>query len=283
MPGSQDVCIVTDSTADIPRAVVDELGITVVPLSFTIEGRTFVDGEIPMAQFFERMKASSALPTTSQPPVGAFVEAFNGLLERCKEVVCISISGRLSGTLDSALDAARLVGDRVHVLDSRNLSWGEGFQVIQAARAAAAGATIDEVKRVAEHARQKMHIIVGLDSLENLAKGGRVGRASAFVGGMLNIKVLITVDAEGALALVSRTRGTKAALQSTLDWVLERIDTSKRIAVAVLHSGSRDNALWLEEQARARLSADEFYVIETGPVIGTHTGTGWGLAAVELD
>lgn len=283
MHEDQAVRVVTDSTADIPREVVEELGITVVPLSFTIEGQSFLDGEMPMSEFFARMRASSTLPTTSQPPVGAFVEAFTRLLERCKGIVCVDVSGRLSGTLDSALEAARLVGDRVHVLDSRSLSWGEGFQVIQAARAAAAGATIDEVKRVAEQIRQKMHIVVGLDSLENLARSGRIGRVSAFLGGVLNVKVLLTIDAEGTLAPVARVRGTKAALESTLDWILERVDASRRLAVAVLHSGSRENAHWLEAQVAERLDAEEFYVIETGPVIGTHAGTGWGLAAVELD
>ena len=283
MREGQTVGIVTDSTADVPRALVDELGITVVPLSFTIEGRSFLDGEIPMTEFFERMKAASSLPTTSQASIGEWVDTFGRVLERCNDVLCINVSGRLSGTLASASEAARLVGDRVHVMDSRSLSWGEGFQVIQAARAAAAGATLDEVKQAAEHIREKMRLVVGLDSLENLAKGGRIGKVSAFVGGMLNIKVLLMIDAEGMLALVGRTRGRKAGLQATLDWILERIDASRRVAVAVLHSGAQDAASWLEEAARARIDAEQFYVIETGPVIGTHTGTGWGLAAVELD
>ena len=283
MHEGQAVRVVTDSTADIPRDVAEALGITVVPMSFSMGGRTFVDGEIPMSEFFARMKASNTPPTTSQPPVGAFVEVFDRLLERCREVVCISVSGRLSGTLDSAIGAARLVGHRVHVLDSRALSWAEGFQAIQSARAAAAGATVDEVKRAADRVRQKMNIVVGLDGLDNLARSGRIGKVSAFVGGVLNIKVLLTIDAEGALVPIARVRGTKAALQSTRDWVIDRVEASRRLAVAVLHAGSAENARWLEDQVRAQLHAEELYVIETGPVIGTHAGTGWGLAAVELD
>lgn len=283
MAARQQVCVVTDSTADIPPDLARELGVTVVPLSFTIEGETFQDGEIPMSEFFERMRRAKALPTTSQPPVGAFVEVFKSLLERCREVVSINISGRLSGTLESAREAARQVGERVHVIDSRNLSWGEAFQVVEAARAAAAGATVDEIKRVVERVRERVHVVVGLDSLENLAKGGRIGRVSALLGGMLKVRVLLSVDREGTFEPVGRVRGTDAAMQATVDWLGDRIGAGKRIAVAVLHAASPDKAGWLAEQVRRRFVVSELRVVETGPVIGAHTGTGWGLAAYEID
>jgi DegV family protein with EDD domain len=279
----QDVCIVTDSTADIPREMADELGITVVPLSVTIGNETFVDGELSMADFFRKMAAAPHLPTTSQPPVGAFVDAFQAALGHCREVVCVNISDKLSGTMGSAVEAARQFGERVHVVDSRNLSWGEGFQVIQAARAAASGASAVEVKRIVEEMRERMHLVVGLDTLENLAKGGRIGRVSAFLGGMLNVKVLLTVNREGTFDPVYRGRGTTAALQATVDWVAKRIDETKRAAFGVLHAESHDKAEWLEAQIRSRFTVGELHVIETGPVIGTHTGSGWGLAAVQLD
>lgn len=283
MATERQVCVVTDSTADIPPELARELGVTVVPLSFSIGGETFRDGEIPMSEFFERMRQASALPTTSQPPVGVFVEVFKRLLERCREVVSINISGRLSGTLESAREAARQVGERVHVLDSRSLSWGEGFQVIEAARAAAAGASAQEVKSLVDRVRERVHLVVGLDSLENLAKGGRIGRVSALLGGMLKVRVLLSVDREGAFEPVGRVRGTDAAMLATVDWIAARVGAGRKIAVAVLHAASPDKAAWLAEQVRTRFAVSELHIVETGPVIGSHTGTGWGLAALELD
>lgn len=283
MASGEDICIVTDSIADIPRDLVDELGIKVVPLSFTIAGSTFVDGDITLAEFFDRIKASGQMPTTSQPSVGMFTEAFEEALTRCKEVVCITISNRLSGTIESAREAAKQFGDRVHVFDSLNLSWGEGFQVVAAAKAAHVGESLAGVRRAFEQARDRMHMLVGLDTLEYLAKGGRIGRVSAFLGGMLNLKVMLTVDETGAFEPVARARGAKAALQATVDWLGEHVETGKRAAFGVLHAESPDKAAWLEQAIRARFNVAELTVIETGPVIATHTGTGWGVTVVALD
>jgi DegV family protein with EDD domain len=281
MSSERTVCIVTDSTSDIPRELAAELGITVVPLTVTIDGEAFSDGEMPLAEFFRRMNAAKELPKTSQPSVGAFVTAFESALERCAEVVCVTISNRLSGTFESATEAARVVGERIHVVDTLNLSWGEGYQVVQAARAAAAGATAQQIKRTAEALRSRVHMVVGLDSLENLAKGGRIGRVSALVGGMLNLKVLLTVGADGAFEPVHRARGTKAGLKATIDWIAERIDAKKPAAFAVQHAESPDKAAWLEAAIRERFTIDELRVIEAGSVISTHTGTGWGVTAVQ--
>ena len=282
MAGTPSVGIVTDSTADIPRELAAELGITVVPLSVTLEGTTYLDGEMPLSEFLAKMAAVKQLPTTSQPPVGAFAEAFREKLKTCADVICITVSGKLSGTLESAAEAAREVGSRVHVLDSLNLSWGEGYQVMAAARAAARHATVDEIVRTFEQARSKMNIVVGLDSLDNLAKGGRIGKVSALVGGMLNVRVLLTIVEDGTFEPVYRGRGAKAALQATVDWLAGRVDATKEAAFAVLHSGSPEKAEWLERAVRERFTVAELMTIETGQVIGTHTGTGWGLTGVEL-
>jgi DegV family protein with EDD domain len=277
------VCVVTDSTSDIPRDVAAELGISIVPLNVSIDGETFSDGDMSLSEFFRRMNAAKELPKTSQPSVGAFVTAFEQALEHCAEVVCVTISNRLSGTLESATEAARVVGERVHVFDTLNLSWGEGYQAVAAARAAAAGATIGEVKEMLEGLRDRVHMVVGLDTLENLARGGRIGRVSALVGGMLNLKVLLTVGADGAFEPVHRARGAKAALQATIDWVAGKVDATRAAAFAVQHAESPDKAAWLEAAIRERFNVAEMRVIEAGSVISTHTGTGWGVTAVQID
>ena len=276
------VCVVTDSTSDIPREMAAELGIEIVPLQVSIDGEMFADGDLTLSEFFARMNAAKELPKTSQPSVGAFVDAFESALERCADVVCVTISNRLSGTYDSATEAARVVGERVHVLDSLNLSWGEGYQAVVAARAAAAGATVEEIRLSFEEMRGRVNMIVGLDKLDNLAKGGRIGRVSALLGGMLNLKVTLTVGADGAFEPVARSRGAKAALQHTIDWAASRVDEKRPAAFAVQHAESPDKAAWLEDAIRARFNVAELHVIEAGSVISTHTGTGWGLTAVQV-
>ena len=281
MSAIQEVCVVTDSTSDIPRELAEELGITIVPLSVTIEGDTFADGTISLEEFFTRMNAARELPKTSQPSVGAFLEAFKERLEHCSDVVCITISNRLSGTFESAMEAAQGLGGRVHVLDALNLSWGEGYQVVEAARAAAEGATVDQIKERFAELRSRVHMIVGLDSVENLAKGGRIGKVAALVGGLLKMRVTLTVAADGSFEPVGRARGAVAGMQSSVDWVATKVDEHHPADFAVQHALSPDKAAWLEEAIRARFNVRELRVIEAGAVISSHTGTGWGITAVQ--
>ncbi len=283
MAENRSVCIVTDSTSDIPGDIVADLGITVVPLSVAIGGETFFDGDISIEEFFRRMKASKELPKTSQPSVGAFEESFRACLERCSEVVCVTISNRLSGTFESATEAARSFGDRVHVLDTLNLSWAEGYQVVQTARAAARGATVPELKARFDDLRGRVHMVVGLDSLENLAKGGRIGKVSAMLGGLLNLKVLLTVDADGSFIPVARIRGTKDALRASIEWIAGHIDEKKPAHFAVQHAMSQENANWLEAAIRERFTVGELLLVPAGAVISAHTGTGWGLTVAQHD
>ncbi len=129
----------------------------------------------------------------------------------------------------------------------------------------------------AARARDRVEMIVGLDSLDNLVRGGRVGRVAGFVGGMLNLRVTLTVE-NGSFSPVARTRGTKAALTHTIDWVAERMGDTKRAAFCVLHAMAPERAVLLEQQIRERFDASEVYMVETGAVICAHTGTGWAVA-----
>lgn len=275
--------VITDSTADLPRPIVEALGIIVVPLSVSFGEDTLVDGSISQQEFFARMRASSILPTTSQPPVGAFVEAYERALETAEEVVSVHISNRLSGTIESARQAAERFSGRVHVFDSLNLSMAFGLQVIEAARAAADNASVESaLERVAD-VRDRVRMIVGLDSLDNLAKGGRIGRVSAFLGSMLNLKVTLTVDEEGSFQPVERNRGEKAALAHTLAWVGERMGDVRRGSFAVGHALSAERAMRLADELRARYEVDELIMYEAGAVICAHTGTGWGVTVLPAE
>jgi DegV family protein with EDD domain len=275
--GAKSFAVVTDSTADIPRELVEERGIGVVPLTVTIGGESFPDGALSQAEFFDRMHASPQLPTTSQPAAGAFASAYERALETADQVISVHISSKLSGTVESARTAAREFAGRVHVFDSLNLSWGLAFQVMEAARCAAegfdVGATLDSLAQV----RDRVRLIVGLDTLDNLLKGGRIGRVSALFGSLLNIKVTFMVAADGAFTPVARSRGEKAALKQTLDWVAKQMGASRSGRFAVGHALSPERAVWLREEIAKRFEVTEMVLYEAGPVICTHTGTGWGV------
>ncbi len=271
--------VVTDSTADIAPAMAAAAGIAVVPLTVSFGTLNFPDGQLTQQEFFNRMKVAPALPTTSQPPVGLFVEAYERALATAESVVSVHISSKLSGTIESARTAAEQFSGKVHVFDSMNLSWGLAFQVMEAVAAAKEGLAPAAAFERLESARDRVRMIVGLDSLDNLAKGGRIGRVSAFLGSFLNLKVTLTVDTDGAFQPVARTRGEKAALEHTLDWVAEHLDGgAKRAKFAVGHALSESRAHQLADSIRQRFDVSELVVYETGSVISAHTGTGWGVA-----
>lgn len=272
--------VITDSTADIPPEVARLHGIHVVPLSVTIDGETLPDGQLSQDEFFERMTRAPKLPSTSQPSVGAFMEAYERALETAEHVLSVHISSKLSGTCDSARQAAEQFAGRVHVFDSRHLSWSLAFQAIEAAAAASEGLTVEAAIERLERVRERVRLIVGLDSLDNLAKGGRIGAVSAFLGSLLNLKVTLTVDPQGAFAPVARSRGEKAALQHTLDWVGEQLGSAQRGRFAVGFAMKPERAEWLAERIRERFGAVEVQLYAAGSVIAAHTGTGWGVAVL---
>jgi len=274
------VAIVTDSTSDLPPALVADLGITVVPLYVHFGDEVFQDGELSQPEFFDRMNAAPQLPTTSTPSAGAFEEAFERALSVADRVVSLNISSALSGTVDAARAGAERFGDRVHVHDALNLSWGLGWQVVRAARAARAGETLADVVAVAERTRDRVRMIVGIDKLDNLAKGGRIGAVSVFMGGLLDYKVTFTVDREGKYQPIARSRGAKAAMRDTLEWVKQEMNGATKGAFCVIHALSADRAEQMRQALEAAYDVTEMFVVETGVVLATHTGTAWGIAFV---
>jgi DegV family protein with EDD domain len=277
-----DIAIITDSTSDLPPGLCEEYGITVVPLSVTIGDETFQDGTLSMEEFFERMNAQPTLPTTSQPPVGAFVEAYERALESASHVVSIHISNKLSGTFSSAKTASESFGDKVRVVDTYNLSWGLGLQVLEAAKAAASGAGVDSVVETVTNLRDRVQLIVGLDTMDNIVKGGRLSKTAGKLGGMLNVKLTIEVK-DGEIVLSRVTRGSRAALDYGLKWIDSHMGDTKRGVFCVMHALSLERAEWLRDALEERYDVEEMHFVETGTVIATHTGTGWGVALLPLD
>ena len=272
--------VITDSTSDMSPEIAAQHDIEVVPLSVAFGDETMLDGVLTQHEFFERMDASPQLPKTSQPPVGAFVEAYQRALEVHDQVLSVHISSKLSGTIESARQAAGQFAGRVQVIDSLNLSWALAYQVVEAAKVSAQGLTVDAAVERIEAIRDRVKIIVGLDSLENLAKGGRIGKVAAFLGSVLDIKVAISVDSEGAFYPVFRKRGEKAAMRATLDWLAAGLGPAQRGRFAVGYASRPERALELVEQIRQRFEVTDVLTYEAGSVICTHTGSGWGVVAV---
>lgn len=270
--------VVTDSTADITPELAAERGIIVVPLTVSFGDQSLPDGVLTQPEFFERMAAAPQLPTTSQPSVGAFEDAYERALTTAPAVISLHISSALSGTVGAARKAADRFPGRVHVFDSLNLSWGLALQVMDAVAAAREGLTPEAAMERLLHTRERAKMIVGLDSLENLLRGGRIGKVSAFLGSLLNLKVTLTLDEHGAFTPVKRSRGEKAALAHTLEWVDEQMAGRRKGMFAVGHAMTEERALRLRDALLARYDVTEMHVYEAGCVIAAHTGTVWGVS-----
>lgn len=280
-PGTSAIrhfAVVTDSTADMTRAIAEQNDIHVVPLNVTIGDETFEDGVLTQAEFFERMRSAPVLPTTSQPSVGVLAEAYGRALKTADSVIALHVSSQLSGVVETAYAAAKQFDGRVHVFDSRNLSWGLGWQVLEAAAASREGLGVSDALARLERARERVKIIVSIDSLENLRRGGRIGAVASRLGSLLNIKVTIVVDPSGAFVPLGRSRGDGAALTGMLDWISEQMGGAEGGKFAVGHAMSAEKADRLAAAIKERWQVTELVMYEAGTVISTHAGTIWGVA-----
>jgi DegV family protein with EDD domain len=264
------VRIVTDSACDLPEPICEELGIEVVPLTIRFGDREYVDRkELSVDAFWRELGASSVLPETSAPSVGAFEETFRRLSDDgASAIVCINLSAKLSATMQSAQVAAKALDGEtpVQIIDSMSASMGIGNLVLHAARRARAGASLEEIVHEVEARRQREHVFAALDTLEYLRKGGRIGGAQAMLGSMLSIKPLISVI-DGAVEPAGRVRTRSKALR----FLVDQVPAGKVEMISVLHASAPDLDEFLAMLEPAVPDA-EVTVGSIGPVIGVHTG-----------
>lgn len=275
------VYIVTDSTADIPRDIVDQYGITVVPLTITFGAESFRDGQdLTTDEFYARLQATKQLPQTGQPPPALFQHAYEHLVSR-GEVVSVHLSHKFSGTIETARNAARDVSaDKITVVDSGLTSMALGLCVIAAAKKAQAGGTRDECAAAAESVARRIKLLVTFETLDYLRRGGRIGRASAFVGGLLKLKPILTVK-DGEAHPVARVRSRQKALDELFDLAMETKDVEDAV---VLHTTTPEEAETLAQRVKAACPDTSLIVGRFGPALGVHGGPGMiGLAVVERD
>ena len=267
------VRVVTDSTSDLDAATAARLGITVVPLTVRFGEQSYLDGvTLTSEEFFARLVSSKELPKTSQPSPAQFVDAYRHLGVETDTIVSIHISSKLSGTLQSATIAAQEVRDRVRVelLDSETASLGLAPVVMAAAQVAQAGVSLAGVLEAARYAMTHTRVIVMVETLEYLQRGGRIGRARAFLGGLLNVKPLLQV-ADGEVSPLERVRSRQKALDRMVQIILETPDL-KRVVIG--HAVTPTDARAMMERIRAARPDVEVDEAHLGPVIGVYTGPG---------
>jgi DegV family protein with EDD domain len=270
MPG---IRVVADSACDLPGEVIAEYRLTIVPLTIRVGSQDAT--EASPEEFWALCRASSELPTTAAPAPGAFVAAFRRLAEEGADgVVCLNLSSKLSATIESARAAARDVADviPVRVVDTLSVSLGMGLQVIDAARLADAGKSLDEVADTIEAVAARFRVYAALDTLENLKKGGRIGGAAALLGSMLSIKPVIEVI-DGAVEQESRQRTRSRSLQYLADKVAEANRANPIEQLAVMHGDASDIGAFVTQLSQV-VPADRVLLGWVGAVIGSHTGPG---------
>jgi len=273
------VKIVTDSVADLPSQVVSELGITVVPLNVRFGEEVYRDGiDLTAEQFYDRLVHSQTMPVTSVPSPGSFAEVYDKLAEETDEILAIILSSKLSGTYEVALQSIGLMKRkcRVEVVDSQWAVMAQGFIVIAAAKAAQAGASLDEAIDVTQKTIPCVDFLAAFDTLEYLRRGGRIGRAQAFLGSMLNINPIITLKG-GVVEPAGRTRSRAKAIERLYNFAM---DYSRIEEMAIEDAACPDDAELLVERLSSKFPKERIYRSKMTPVIGTHTGPGLLLVAV---
>jgi DegV family protein with EDD domain len=271
------VAIVTDSTAYLPNELIKKYNISIVPLILIWGDETFEDGVTMMPQdFYRRLPDSKVIPTTSQATIPSMQKAFSNLIEQGFDVLGIFLSSKLSGTVESAIQAREMMGtgaDKVAIVDSLATTMAMGWPVLTAARAAANGENLVECTKIAEQARDHTGVLFVVETLEFLRRGGRIGGAQALLGTALNIKPILELQA-GRIESVEKIRTKGKALERMLDLAEEKMAGRTPVRLATVHANDEPAALALLETAKARFNPIESLHSILSPVIGAHAGPG---------
>ena len=265
------VKIVTDSLSDIVDDLAQELGVTVVPLYVRFGEEVYRDRvEMTTDEFYHRLVHGDTFPTTTQPPPGDFVDVYKKLAKETDEILVIAVSGMLSGTYQSAMQAKNMMDKkcRIEVIDSKKVAMSLGLIVIKAAKAARAGANLDELADLVRKTMPRSHLVVYFDTLKYLAKGGRIGRAQGLLGAMLSIKPILTIK-DGEMAPLTRVRSPAAGLDYLYNFVS---GFAKAESIAVEHATTPGEADELVRRLGKVIPGERIYRSTVSPVLGTHAG-----------
>ncbi|GAE24480.1 hypothetical protein JCM9140_412 [Halalkalibacter wakoensis JCM 9140] len=267
--------IVTDSTCDLTEDIIKTYGIEVVPLSISVNGKTYLDGvDITKQEFINILTSSAELPKSSQPSVGYFEETYRRLLDEpgVTNVISIHLTEGMSGTFNSARTAGDMVGDNVTVINSEFISHALGFQVVEAAQMAQNGSSVSEIVERLGEIRANTSLYLMVDTLEYLAKGGRIGRGKALLGSLLKIKPIASL-ADGVYTPVTKVRTHLQMIDYFKKQFIEETEAFKVKAVGIAHIEAASLANKLRD-ALQQVKHVPVTITETSPIISTHTGPG---------
>jgi DegV family protein with EDD domain len=259
----------------MPPDVVEQFGIKVVPQVLNWGDESMLDGvDITAEEYYERLANSDIMPTTSQATIAGFKQAFEEFLDEGRSIAAICLSDKLSGTLLSAQQAKAMFPDAdIELVNSHNVAMATGFQVLAAARQAEAGASLAQVVAEAERTRPHVGLLIMLETLEFLHRGGRIGAATRFVGTALNLKPLLEV-VDGEVLPVERVRTKSKASVRLLELLAERVEGKSPLRVAIHHTGAEKEAAQLGDRVKEMFDVEEYHQTVITPVVGTHAGPG---------
>ena len=271
------IALVTDSTTYMPPELVKKYNISVAPQVLIWGDQTYKDGvDIESGEFFTRLKTAKVMPTTSQVAVISFQEIFQDLVDKGYEVLALLVSSRLSGTVQSAIQAKDLMSsarEKVNVVDSQSVAMALGFQVLAVARALEDGASLKDAIALAEKSYQYTGVFFAVDTLEFLHRGGRIGGAQRFLGTMLNMKPILAIQ-DGRVEGIERIRTKAKAQDRVLELTIEKVAGRTPVRIATLHANAAEDARALLTRAEQALRPVESIFTEVSPTVGTHAGPG---------
>ncbi len=271
------IAVVTDSTAYMPAELVKKYNLSIAPQVLIWGDQTYKDGvDIQSGEFFTRLKTAKVMPTTSQVAVISFQEIFQDLVDKGFEILALLVSSKLSGTVQSAVQARDLMGssrDKINIVDSQSVAMALGFQALALARAIEAGASLKEAIALAEKSHEYTGVFFTPETLEFLHRGGRIGGAQRFVGTMLNMKPILAIQ-DGRVEPIERIRTKSKAQDRILELVVENVAGRTPVRLATLHANAAEDAKALLTRAEEALKPIESIFAEVSPTVGTHAGPG---------
>jgi DegV family protein with EDD domain len=273
-----NIRIITDSTADIPESVRKNMGIEMVPLKVHMDGETYLDYvTLEADQFYEKLPKLASLPKTSQPSPAEFLDVYKRILdeEPGVQIISIHLSSAFSGTYQSAVLAKSMLEEDadVTVIDSKSAAYGIGVLVLAAAEAAKQGKSKEEIVQLVAQIRKDTRIYFLVDTLEYLQKGGRIGKASAILGSLLNIKPILSIDQDGEIYPADKIRGQKKAMIRIVELLKEQFG-DQPIRIALKYTDTRQPAEELASLIESNFQVVSLTYAQLGPVIGAHVGPG---------
>lgn len=265
--------LVTDSSADLPKELMDKYNISVVPLTVSVEGMEYLEGvDIAPREFYEKMYNSRELPKTSQPSPTAFAECFRSMADK-GSIICLTISSGLSGTYQSACIGAEISGADVTVIDTFAGSLGHGLQLIEAAKLAEKGVSAEGIIEFLKDYRKRSNILILLDTLENIVKGGRLSKFQGSIARILDIRVLLQ-GVDGKVEILEKIRGKGRFLQRALDVIGERKKDFSDTVFGITHIDNFQDTEYLKNEIIKRFKPKDVIINYMGATMGTYAGKG---------